>query len=211
MLDPQRINLYVYVRNTPLQYFDPNGRDLELASDLDKGDRERIIKQLVKHYRKKTFREAIERMEKSEVTHTIGGGKLGTVGWPTSGQVEDNYGRNQLELRGKRDESGKVTEVDRSGTTNTITIDFQKRDDAQGAYENGMGSEPPSESDVIIHEVGHGNDFELDPVKVSNTDPKDLEPGASDFTERVRKEKNSLSEKEAKKRIYEILGLEPPK
>ncbi len=44
LVDPQRWNLYAYVRNNPLKYIDPNGEDLvvyySLGSDVSNADRE---------------------------------------------------------------------------------------------------------------------------------------------------------------------------
>ena len=37
-VDPQRINLYIYSRNNPLRYFDPDGEDVEEPSGLGEED-----------------------------------------------------------------------------------------------------------------------------------------------------------------------------
>ncbi len=36
LVDPQRLNLYVYVRNSPMMYVDPTGEDLKISGDTDK-------------------------------------------------------------------------------------------------------------------------------------------------------------------------------
>ncbi len=43
MLDPQRINLYAYVRNNPLQFIDPKGEDVFLANENREGRRKALL------------------------------------------------------------------------------------------------------------------------------------------------------------------------
>ncbi len=73
------------------------------------------------------------------------------------------------------------------------------------------GTKPSSESEVVNHEIGHALHFVEDPIQVANADAEDLEPTANGFAKKVANEKNSMSEPDAKKRVHEILGLEPPK
>jgi RHS repeat-associated protein len=44
MLDPQRFNLYAYVRNNPLKFIDPDGKDIYLDNDTKEGRRKALIK-----------------------------------------------------------------------------------------------------------------------------------------------------------------------
>jgi RHS repeat-associated protein len=76
MIDPQQFNRYGYGRNNPLKYFDPDGNDIKLKSGMKKDDADKILKSLVRMYRKESGRTAIERMEKSDMTFVIGTGKL---------------------------------------------------------------------------------------------------------------------------------------
>jgi len=41
-IDPQQLNRYSHVRNNPLKYTDPDGRDLKLAPGLKKADQDLI-------------------------------------------------------------------------------------------------------------------------------------------------------------------------
>jgi RHS repeat-associated protein len=43
MLDPQRFNLYAYVRNNPLKFNDPKGEDVNLANDTEEGRRKALL------------------------------------------------------------------------------------------------------------------------------------------------------------------------
>jgi len=43
LLDPQRINLYAYVRNNPLKFIDPKGEDVLLANDTKDGRRKALL------------------------------------------------------------------------------------------------------------------------------------------------------------------------
>ena len=41
--DPQQWNLYAYTRNNSLKYFDPDGRDRQLAAGVSSKDRNYIV------------------------------------------------------------------------------------------------------------------------------------------------------------------------
>ncbi|MCC6744104.1 MAG: hypothetical protein IT175_09610 [Acidobacteria bacterium] len=61
------------------------------------------------------------------------------------------------------------------------------------------GTKPPSESEVVNHEIGYALHFVENPIQVANTDAEDLEPTANGFAKKVENEKNSMSEPDAKK------------
>lgn len=48
LLDPQRFNLYAYVRNNPLKFIDPEGKDVFLAND-DKEERRKALLNITKN------------------------------------------------------------------------------------------------------------------------------------------------------------------
>jgi RHS repeat-associated protein len=64
LLDPQRINLYPYVRNNPLKYIDPDGADLLLAQGISKKDREFTVKNLARYYMTEAGKKVIEHLDK---------------------------------------------------------------------------------------------------------------------------------------------------
>jgi len=76
LLDPQRINLYVYTRDNPLKYTDPTGKDVKLDSKLKPADADRMIKLIVEAYRREGGRAAIKKMADSKLTTTFTIGNL---------------------------------------------------------------------------------------------------------------------------------------
>ncbi|MFN0140402.1 MAG: RHS repeat domain-containing protein [Pyrinomonadaceae bacterium] len=69
--DPQRINLYGYVRNNPLKYKDVSGKDLVLAT-ADKKEQETLKKALTEIARTKSGREFLQKLEDSKVVYRLG-------------------------------------------------------------------------------------------------------------------------------------------
>lgn len=95
MIDPQQLNRYSYVRNNPLKYVDTDGNDLKLAAGLKKADAERIMKDMVRMYRKESGRAAVERMEKSDITFVVGTGRLPDKMNLMAGTLTENYGKTE--------------------------------------------------------------------------------------------------------------------
>ena len=67
LVDPQRLNLYAYVRNNPLMYVDPEGMDLEIDAATEKEARKKF------ELLQKGFKPA----DRSHVTLIVGNGKNG--------------------------------------------------------------------------------------------------------------------------------------
>jgi RHS repeat-associated protein len=76
LLDPQRLNLYAYVRNNPLKYVDPDGADLVLADGLKPKQREFLVKSLARLYMTKKGRRDLERADRSPFTVVVGKGNV---------------------------------------------------------------------------------------------------------------------------------------
>jgi hypothetical protein len=67
--------------------------------------------------------------------------------------------------------------------------------------------ELPSETDVVTHEYGHGNDFESDPVGNYNSEPSQNEKKANEFTEKLREEEDSMTKEDAEREVRKLLGI----
>jgi RHS repeat-associated protein len=129
LIDPQRLNLYVYGRSNPLKYVDPNGADIMLAKDLNqKGhekDRKYVVDNLARLYMTEKGRAYLERGDKSQFNieigkgtlerHKIGGEKPGTTtiggsehvtGGLTSAYREAPFDTNSKSAIMRHDETG---------------------------------------------------------------------------------------------------------
>jgi RHS repeat-associated protein len=67
VLDPQRMNLYGYVRNNPLGYVDKNGEDLELGGKNEEEARRRL----------ELMKKGLTKADRDSVTFFVGDGKNG--------------------------------------------------------------------------------------------------------------------------------------
>jgi RHS repeat-associated protein len=212
LIDPQQLNRYAYARNNPLKYSDPDGCDLKLAPGLKKGDADRLMKAAIKIYRKESGRAAIDRLEKSDIIFTIGTGRLPDRVNLMAGVIAENFGATErVNVKGDLDaKTGKVTQIDRNSGEVHITLDLEKRDNAQSAYEHGLQSAPDSEKHLFGHELGHADDMNNDMVKEYNQSNEDAEKNAETLANKIDSEKDSMSEADAEKNVRKILDL-PPK
>ena len=213
LIDPQRLNRYANVRNNPLKYYDPDGRDLKLAPGLKKANQDRLIKDAIKLYRKESGRAALEQLAKSDVKYILATGSLPSRIDLMAGGYRDTFGETKPDpstFKGTIDQTGRTTSIERPGLVISITLDLQRRDDAQKASELGQQQEPASESTVFNHEIGHAQDKDNDLVKEQNKTEAEAENTADAFANKVKREKDTMSEADAETRVREILGL-PPK
>jgi len=72
LFDPQRFNLYAYVRNSPLAFTDPDGRDLVLGS----GDQKRVKKALVEIAKRPGGRELLQKLDKLTLQIMVSTGEV---------------------------------------------------------------------------------------------------------------------------------------
>jgi uncharacterized protein RhaS with RHS repeats len=206
LIDPQQFNRYSYVRNNPLKYVDPDGRDLKLKAGMKKADVDRIIKINVSIYRKASGREALEKMEKSSIPITNGTGILPSVERTVYGKkvLTETYGLTSREGTGNVDAQGKLTV---NITSITVTYDFEKRDRAQTLHTMGQRNQSPdTEQHVGNHETGHTERLITDPVTEVTASDEEAEAYAEDFAKKIEQEKNTMSEKDAEKRVKEMFG-----
>ena len=76
LLDPQRLNLFLYVRNNPVKYTDVSGKDIQLDPKVKKADADRIIKVVSETYRREIGKRAIDKMEESKIPVIFTVGKV---------------------------------------------------------------------------------------------------------------------------------------
>ena len=92
MVDPQRYNLYVYIRNNPLRFVDPNGEAIELPAD-DEEKRKKILAAL----REIVGEEAGTYLYENKITDKDGKTRyfVGINGGP-SGKRADFFAKNKV-------------------------------------------------------------------------------------------------------------------
>jgi RHS repeat-associated protein len=138
LLDPQRINLYVYTRNNPLKYTDPTGKDLKLDPKLKPADADRIIKAIAEAYRRESGRAAINKLDESKLPVIFTNGVI-----PAN---EGKFGRTELAAL----EAKEIKTLDDIKPQSvTITLDFAAIDGSKGEV-NDLG--------VTSNELFHGQD-----------------------------------------------------
>jgi RHS repeat-associated protein len=151
LTDPQRIPLYVYTRNNPLKYIDPDGKDLKFKEGIKKADADKIINALAERYMRQGGYDSINTAEKDSRVITLGVGDVAEK--PGSGPGERAYGSTKLQANDNID----------------VTIDFAQQDKDQREYETKKGSlatqtyKPESTEEIVNHEWGHIADALKDP------------------------------------------------
>lgn len=215
IIDPQRINRYIYTRNNPLKYVDPNGEDIKLKQGMTKADQDKVIKKLTKTYQKQSGRDAIDKMAASEFKFIVGTDKLKTTDNLHNQTTTDEFGRTEritqkVEYNEKAkplDNSAITVPKDKSQIEIGIDFDFEKRDRAQDSAERKERQEPPSSQDVVDHEIGHGKDMAENLVAAELKSEDESEQTAKDFQSKMSNEKKTLDEKAAEKKVRELLGV----
>jgi RHS repeat-associated protein len=163
MADPQRINLYSYVRNTPLMFIDPKGTDLVLGQ----GDQKRIRKALVEIAKRKEGREFLQKLDKLTIQIIL---QTGDVNGRDYERIGGKDSKNPTFVRVK-DDKGNITDV--KGDAISLTIDTKvldkdrKENEKRKAVNEGLESlglpakplipnVPSSDALVVGHGLAHG-------------------------------------------------------
>jgi RHS repeat-associated protein len=191
ILDPQRLNAYSYVRNSPLQAVDPDGNDIQPIPGQSPQDLRQLVKDLAQAYKKESFRKKFDALEKSPKIHQEGRGDVPQrpppVITPASTEVAVP-------------KSGKV---DRETTGWTRTTYDRKL----------MDEKSPSERvSVEGHELFHVELADKDPQQSINNhyDPKgglQEEHKAEAFGNQILAEPDTLTDEQAEKAVQDALGL----
>jgi RHS repeat-associated protein len=145
--DPQRLNLYAYVRNNPLVFYDPDGQDLQSGTSKDQG---RIKKALVEIAKRKGGREFLNKLNDVNVIITLNAGEV---------QGKDAYGNTKGGELIRSKETGTVVR----GDPINVTVDFKKTDKDRQENEaaKSLGLEPrnkyvpASDAQLQGHELAH--------------------------------------------------------
>lgn len=164
LFDPQRMNLYAYVRNNPLAFTDPDGKDLILGS----GDQKRIKKAMVEIAKRPGGRELLQKLDKLTIQIIVSTGETSRGDYGHNGSADPN---KKPQYTPVRDANGNV--VDIKGDPIAITLDFNRADkdrkENRARAENNKGMEaaglpgkplisdvPKSDSELEGHELVHG-------------------------------------------------------
>jgi RHS repeat-associated protein len=208
--DPQSLNRYTYVDNNPLKFYDPDGKELRLASGLDAKTKERTINNLVNIYRRPMGRAALEQLAASHMSHIYGTQSLPSaliINKDGTATVEAHFGRTKPYLMTTID-GGKIS-VDKSMSSVEVNLDHKQIDAMQTLHTKGYLDVPLSEQRAQDHEVGHDLAWDTNPTKTFNQTDLEREEAADTFADELEKEKKDISE-ETRRRALQLLGIPPP-
>jgi hypothetical protein len=149
LIDPQRINLFIYSRNNPLKFVDPTGEDVVLKEGMTKKQVDELIDEIAKEYiATQGVYNFLNNEENSESsTLTLNNGDLAS----TDAKGRITYGQTSL-----------------NGENISITFDFKRRDAQQSknVTEAAQGQdnleEPPTKKEMVREEISHAIDARVD-------------------------------------------------
>jgi RHS repeat-associated protein len=149
--DPQRLNLYVYVRNNPLAFYDPDGRDLRAGTSKDQAKIKKTLVEIAKREEGRKFLNGLND-KPIDIYVNVGTGLKDQNGRPAYGSVKG----------GEIIRSKSTGDVLR-GDPITVTVDFNKA--SQDRQENKASKElggpvihenvPESDTQLQGHELAH--------------------------------------------------------
>jgi RHS repeat-associated protein len=192
-LDPQQWNAYAYTRNNPLQFVDPDGKELRLPPGADAS---KVIAVLAHAYTKADFRPLFDKLSASKNVHYV-----------TNANIPQDP---------KKEAQGIVTEgtnnpkpadssqpISNTNLVNTISLD--------NTFVFGRGVTEYSQDSTVGHEFTHGVEIDADPAGAlkRHNDPaqqKAQEDEANKQGSTIGAEDSSMSTERATQTVVKALG-----
>ncbi len=199
LLDPQRWNKYAYARNNPLKYTDPDGREIAIAADSSKGDRQFLVNALTEVAMRPNGREYLNSLIESPSTIVFG---VGAVNDPARVDAARKGGTVGLTF-------GTTSFLD--PTTNEVLVKI----DRQALGEFASRTKPGIDGGGVTttaHEIYHARDaLSGKPQQfVAGDNPTPATGPAETFGQSVRREKKDLAKSEARRTVREALENKQP-
>jgi RHS repeat-associated protein len=191
--DPQQWNMYSYTRNNPLQFVDPDGKELRLAQGADAS---KLIPVLAHAYTKAEFRTKFDALAASKNVHLVN--NVGIKQDPAKeilGIVEEGHN-----LPKPADPSQPISNTN---LVNTIELD--------NTFVLGPHVTPEGQDFVVGHEFDHGVKIDSDPAGqiAQHNDPtgaKAQEDAANKAGNEIAGQKPSMSTEKATQAVEKALG-----
>jgi hypothetical protein len=190
--DPQQWNMYTYTRNNPLQFVDPDGKDIRLAHGADVDN---LIRVLASAYTKSDFRPMFNQLASSKNSFVV-----------TNADILQDPNKNTVE---EGNNVPKGTDPDKPvSDTNPMSVDTITLDNH---FVLGEGVTNYGHDFVVGHEFDHAVDIDRNPVDAikRHNDPqgqKAQEDAANKKGEKVGTEKSSMTVQQATEAVKKALG-----
>jgi hypothetical protein len=162
LVDPQRLNLYVYVRNTPTKYKDTDGKDIVLGTKDEK--EQKVLKEaLIFLAKTESGRKLLTELDKSNVVFSV------VIGKALDKKGTENYGKISGTIKGTGENATGTLTVEinvdlikKDGEANKKTEDFNKN---LGEFAKEGGKQlphpdaPQGKNDTERNAEGLGHEF----------------------------------------------------
>ncbi|MCW5961546.1 MAG: RHS repeat-associated core domain-containing protein [Pyrinomonadaceae bacterium] len=179
VVDPQRINLFIYSRNNPLKFVDPMGEDIVLKEGMTQKQLDDLVEAFYAAYKTEQGKTFFENEAAANTTLTL---EVGDVGNPN----DPEYGNTRVEGNGDITITLDLEKRSRQKKEGGVIIN-PERGSIMGGNRTKSIKQPESLENTGKHEVAHGID--------SRTDPKEYSKAAEADKTFKGKSKDKPSEK----------------